>query len=550
MSDKEVKKNPEDTQEKEQQPEKYVSNYDKKLQRRQAEKEKAAKEKKRGRIVGIVLLVLVVGFILSFPIRTAMTLYGTYITVNGEKITRVEYDYNFNVIYSNYVSSYGTYLSYFGLDTSADLSTQAYSDTLTWKDFFDEEAVSNLISSYALKAQADEAGFEYDTDEEYDTFVSTLKTAASEAGVTTTEYVKEVYGDYATLGRIEKYVRNSIRLDAYYSEVEESKAPTDEEVEAYYEENTDSYDSVDYYVLSFDAELPTEPTELADTTEEDTTSTDTDTTTTDDTTTEDEEYEPSEAEIEKAMEDAKVLADAAEATVAEEGTLTEGVTYSSATSVIRDWLFEEGRAEGDTTVIEDETNYRYYVLSFVQRYRDETPTANVRVIMLEEGDGQAILDEWAAGDATEDSFAELADEYNGDNGVSDGGLYEGLTEDSLNETVAEWIFADGRAAGDTTTITTESGYIYVIYYVGDGDPSWKTSIQSTLTSDAMSEYMDEICTDVEVEDPKGNLNYLAVEASEAAASEAAAESEAAESTETTDSTESTESTEATESSAN
>lgn len=565
MSDKEVKNKQEDTAE-----EKYVSNYDKKMQRRQAEKARAAKEKKRGRIVGIALLVVAAGFLLSFPIRTAMTLYGTYITVGGEKVTRVEFDYNFNIIYNEYVSSYGSYLSYFGLDTSQDLSTQAYSDTLTWKDYFDEQAVSNLINNRAMKAEADAAGFEYDTDEEYDTYVENVKTAASEAGLTTNEYVKELYGDYATLGRIEDYVCSSIRLQAYYEEVEESKAPADDEIETYYEENPDSYDSIDYYVQIIEAELPTEPTELADTTETtDSTTTDTatdsttaDTTTTDgttttdstttDTTTEDTEYEPSEAEIEKAMSDAKELADAAVDTVTADGTLTEGAAYSDTPTVTRTWLFDAARAEGDTTVVEDETNNQYYVLSFVQRYRDDTPTVSVRVILDEESDGQAILDEWAAGEATEESFAALADQYNNaDYSLPDGGLLEELTPGSLTDQISEWMFADGRAAGDTTAIETDGGYTYVIYYVSSGDPSWKISIRSTLTSEAMSEYMDEITADVTVEDPKGNLNYLAVEASEAAAeSESTESTETTESTESTDSMDSTESTEATESSAN
>ena len=50
-------------------------------------------------------------------------------------------------------------------------------------------------------------------------------------------------------------------------------------------------------------------------------------------------------------------------------------------------------------------------------------------------------------------------------------------------------------------------------------PEWKINIKNTLVSDTMSQHMQDITADVTVEDPKGKLNYLKVQAEESAAAE-------------------------------
>lgn len=507
------------------QTEKFVTKYDRKMQKRQEQKQKEKKEKLVSTILGVVIVAALLCLVASFPIRTYMAVNETYIKVNGENISRVEFDYNYNVVKNNYISQYGSYLSYFGLDTSKDFSTQMYSDTLSWKDYFEQMAVESITTDKALRAEAEAAGFTHDTTEEVASYVESLKAAAQTAGVSVKEYVKQNYGSYATVGRIKKFMESAFYTNAYYTKVSEDKAATDEEITAYYEENKSDYDSVDYYMTVIDADIPTEPTELADPVEETAENTDSENTEN----TEDTPYQPSEAEKEKAMADAKELADAAVETVATEGELQENILKASAANVTGEWLFDESRKEGDTTVIEDATNFRYYVLSFVKRYRDESPSADVRIIAAADNNGQEILDEWTNGDATEESFAALADSYNeGTSFTAEGGLYQAVTPNGTQEELAAWIFDDARAAGDTASIDTAEGYNYVVYYVGPNDPKWKLDIADTLLADTMTQYLDEICSKVEVEDPEGNLNYLKVEAEQEAAEEAEAENTDAE----------------------
>lgn len=513
----------ENKEQKEQTEQKVMTKYDRKVQKRKEEKEKEKKEERISTAVGIVFLVALVCLVASFPIRTYLATHETYVVINGEEVNKVEFDYAYNTSKNNYITQYGSYLSYFGLDTSKDLSTQMYSETLTWQDYFEQNAVESLKQNKALMAEAKAAGFTYDTTDEYNTFKETIKTSAAAAGISEKEYVRSIYGSYATMGRIEEYVKNDMVMNAYYQKLQEDKAPSDDEIQSYYEENKATYDSVDYRLTTIEADLPTEPTELADPVEEtaaDTTGTTDGTAATD--STQDTAYQPSDAEIAKAMEDAKVLADDAEQTVAKDGEAHENEKKSSVNYLISDWLFDDARKAGDTTVITNDNSHCYYAVAFEKRYLDETPSADVRVIIpTEDKTGEEILEEWKNGAATEDSFAELCKKYTQDtSAVENGGLFEQVTKTGMTEELSNWIFDNSRQAGDTVAITV-SDTTYVLYYIGQDQPEWKINIKNTLVSDTMSQHMQDITADVTVEDPKGKLNYLKVQAEESAAAETA-----------------------------
>lgn len=505
----------------EQTEEKAMTKYDRKVQKRQEQKKKDQRDKKIGTVVGVVLVVALVCLIASFPIRSYMMVHQNFIEINGEEISRVEFDYNYNVVKNNYMDQYGSYMAYFGLDVNSDLSTQQYSDNLSWQDYFEQQTVDSMLRSKALKAQAEAAGFTYDVDAEYANFKQGVADKAKEQGVSEKELLQQMYGSLATFGRIEKFAKESIYVNAFYTQVSDEKAPTDDAIQTYYEEHTQDYDSVDYYQTVIKAELPTEPTELADPVEE--------TDSTDTTSSEDTAYQPSDAEIEKAMADAKALTADAEDKVTTDGELKEGGKYSGTSSLIRDWLYDASRKEGDSTIIEDNNGHQYYVISFVKRYLDQTPSADLHIIMATDGNGQTILDDWKNGDATEESFAALADLHNEGTSLSaEGGLYEKVTPSGTYASIAEWMSEEGRTAGDTTVIDTEDGNQYVVYYVKANDPEWKLTVRSQVLSDTMEQYLQDISADFAVEDPKGNLNYLKVQAAESEAA-ATAETETAES---------------------
>lgn len=487
-----------------QQESKVMTKYDRKMQVYQEQEKKAKAQKQRGNIIGIAIVVIVAAFVLSFPIRNYMAVNGTYITVGGEKVTKVEFDYHYAMARTSFLAQNSYYLSMMGMDAST-IDNQMYSTDLTFQDYFEQQAVDNIQNTKAMKAQAQAAGFTYNTDEEYAQTLEELKSSATENSMSLNKFLKSMFGSYATQSRLEKVIREGILTTAYYEQMEDASQPSDAEIDSYYEENKNDYDVVDYHMTIVEAELPTvapdgTPTLDADGNEV--------------------AYQPTEEEIAAAMEEAKKTADTAEGTILAGGELYEAQSYSYSNYLLSDWLFDQARVKGDTTVVEDSTNHRYLVAGFNQRYRVETPTVDARVIATMSADAQSILTEWQSGPATEESFIELCDRY-GENNV-EGGLYEGLSTDSMSEEINAWLGDTTRQAGDTAAFTEENGSNYVFYYVGPNDPVWKLSIHDLLLGQTMLDYLDRISEPITVEDPKGNLNYLKVEV---AASEAAANQE-------------------------
>lgn len=494
---------------------KIVTKYDRKVQRRKEEEARAKREKQISRIIGIVILVLIVGAFLYSPIRKFAAAHSTYITVGSHKISEVEFDYYYALASNDYLDTYGSYLSYLGLDISGSFENQAYSDTMSWKDYFDQLAVNAIIQNKALLDEAEAAGFTYDASAEYEAFVANSKEAAAEAGVTLGRYYRATFGQYATASNLKPFIEEGYIASAYYRAVAEAREAGEAEIRAYYAENTATYDSVDYLLTQIDAEIP-EAKVITDEGGNEFTE------------------EPTEEEIQAAMDAAKEQADEALLVIEEEGTETVGSLRSGVSTYYRDWLFDDARKEGDTTVIEDSVNYRYYVLMFERRYLDESLiTANIRAIMTTGSNGEAILAEWEAAGATEEAFISLVPIYSQDTySNNSGGLYKDLNHASLSgDALNNWVFAEERKAGDTVTIT-DQGVTYVLYYVSQGRPEWQASIANTLLSDTMNTYMLEIEEKYEISDPKGRLTYLktpeptiADNTDEAAAAATAAETE-------------------------
>ena len=108
-----------------------------------------------------------------------------------------------------------------------------------------------------------------------------------------------------------------------------------------------------------------------------------------------------------------------------------------------------------------------------------------------EAAAQAILDEWLAGDKTEESFAALANEKSEDPGSNTvGGLYENVYQGQMVEPFENWCFDESRQYGDTGLVQTSYGY-HVMYYVGY-ELNWKQTAQTDWLNEQISRFLDEI----------------------------------------------------------
>ncbi len=569
-----------------------MTKYDLKMQRRQEEERKAKKEKtiiKTGCILAVVICVCIAAWKFYDNYQEK---HGPYITVGSHEIQKAEFDYYYYSSLNSFASTYGSYLSYFGLDTSKPLDQQQYSDTMTWDDYFQLQAVNQLKNVYALTDEANEKGFEYDASSDFDDMVTSIQSYAQQQGVSADEYCKSVFGSDATLEGIKPYVEMSGLASAYYNDIEDNIEVTDDEINTYYDENKDNYDSVDYRVCKIEADMPEEETEAeteaqteaaAESTSETTAESASKTTaesasetavTENQTETMSVEESEAAAKAEEeakaaAMAEAKAKADEMLSKIKDEASFEKVYDkYASDTSVdslntdkkkssisptdVANWLFEADRQAGDTTVIEDTSNNAYYVVYFKDRYLDHTKTVDVRQILISadtsssdaaetdetetaaagetataetesaEAQEQAkedaraaakvkaeqILKDWKSGDATEDSFAELAKTYSDDTGSNtNGGLYEAVKEGQMVTNFNDWCFDATRKPGDTGIVESDYGY-HIIYFIGDDAEEWHVNIKDTITSNKLNDYMSNLTADIEVKDSRNHVPYL------------------------------------------
>ena len=354
----------------EEKSEKVMTKYDRKMEKRRIEEEKERKAQKRLKIGSIVIIAAIAAAIVISIGLSAYSKYSAlhnpYIKIGDHDVTRVEYDYYYNNSVNSYISMYGSFLSYMGLDTSSDFSKQQYTDNMTWKDYFDQMTVSQITQVKALVDDAAAQGFTYDTAEDMSAFDTELAAQAESESLSQAEVYTSLYGQYATAERIRPFAEENMLATAYFEHLTEINKPGDEEVQEYYEANKNNYDKVDYRSFPFRGNVA---------------------------------EDASEEDIAKVMDELKVKAEAMEKAVKagedfealcvenaiddqkdlyggddKEGSLIEGGSYSAAPAAISDWLFDEARKEGDTTILPDETNHNYYVVEFIKRSNDEQTT--------------------------------------------------------------------------------------------------------------------------------------------------------------------------------
>ena len=327
----------------------YKTKYDRKMAERAMEKKKEERQLKIMKIVGVILCVAVVvaiaAPIISNVVKKQQALNGTYVKIGDHELSELEYDYYYYSAVNNYINTYGSFISYLGLDTSVDFDKQQYDETKTWKDYFDQMTVDEQIKPiFALLDEAQKNGFTYDAAEDYDAYAASIQEAADNAGVSLSDYYRNYFGPYATASNVEAFIKNGYIASAYYEQLVADNAPTAEEVKTYYDENRNAYDQVDYKSIAF------ETPEF----EEDAT---------------DEEKAKDLEDRQKQAED--VLAQIENGDTVDGFELTEGAKYSAVPSSAAAWLFDDTRAEGDIQVFTDDSTSNVYVVQFVKKFYDE-----------------------------------------------------------------------------------------------------------------------------------------------------------------------------------
>ena len=323
---------------------KVITKYDKKVIERKREQAKARRNVKVFKISAIIALVAIIMGIASYFVIRHNDIYGEYIAVGDNSISKKEFDYYYNSTANEFVTTYSSYLTYFNLDTSKSYADQQYSDSLTWKDYFVQGTVDVIKQTKAMVTDAKSKGFQYDVTADYNTYVDSIQQAASSASASLKDFYKTKFGTYATVGNMESIFKDYLTAGAYSSQLSEQNTPSDTEISAYYEANKDKYDSIDYRVLSVSTQAVANEM-LARVTDE--------------------------ASFANVCKTYASEADKAKYE-SEDASLVKGGTSSSISTAYSAWLLDPARVAGDKTVLEDADNSVFGVVYFVNRYYDDT----------------------------------------------------------------------------------------------------------------------------------------------------------------------------------
>lgn len=280
-----------------------------------------------------------------------------------------------------FLSNYGSYAAYFGLDYTQPLDTQICpeDENLTWQQYFLQCALSNWQQMQAMSAEAEAAGIGMDQEsrEYLDKLDDTLAEIADTYDISVEELLLSNFGPGADREDY-RFFQEMYHTGYPYYEAEVAKlVPTEEELEAFYAAHEEDY---------------------------------------------------------------------ANSGVAKEDTFVD----------VRHILL---MVEGGTTGEDGTTTYS----------DEEWEACREKA--------QAVLDEWLAGEKTEDSFAALATEKTEDPGSkSTGGLYQRVYPGQMVEAFNDWCFDESRKPGDYGLVKTEYGY-HVMYFVSSY-PQWKYYAES------------------------------------------------------------------------
>ena len=452
-------------------------------EKRQVRAKVDAKAKKRKKLItGIAVVVVVLLLIVGIVFNSNLFYTGVpALKVGNTGYTAADFNYEyFNTFYNTYASmseSYGSYVSMF-LDPQTDLDKQNYSDEMTWSEYFEDQAITQLQQMTILNDMADREGWSLSDEQlrEIDANIEDLKTAAANNNYTDYRaYIRALYGKGFTEKRLRTLLEKSYRATYYSQYLSDNwrNSYTEEELSGYYDTVRDDYDLITYMTYYVDGSVG----------------------------------EDSELDADAAMAQARETADQI-ASARDQAAFAEAVYHfapeeekadyededaclrrlASPAAITntewRTWLTDASRQSGDTTVIAGSSGYQ--VLLFLERNGNEYKVANFRGITINVGTdettgeiteetraaAQATVDEILAAfaeDPTEEKFAALADQYDTSGEAGAGGLYENVIMGQLaSEAVEAYVFDPATVAGEVETFY-EDGRYHVTYPLEPGE---------------------------------------------------------------------------------
>lgn len=439
--------------------------------------------------ISILLIVaLVFGGIFGFR---AYQRSRTVLTVGSHEVKVPE----FNFFYNSTVSSFTSYASYLGIDTSTTLDKQnvtsnaltylpifgvdtsyladyqaneegVYED-VTWAQVFASATKDTIVETYAIYNEAVAAGYTLDEEDlaEIDSEIEEIAGIATAQGEKPDELYARVFGD----GCDEEGYRNYMIVVHTASHYPDSLSYTDAEITARYEQSPEDFDVVSFYLYT------AKPSDYAETNEDGTTA------------------EPTKEDKMAAKTDAEAMAKEFDLDD-EKVTVCADYTKASVTSSYGEeaaaWIFDTASVNGENVKLFEKDDV-YYVLKLAAK-GDYTSYNAIELSVaadpeeLEEGETTAAekvaaIEASLEADGSEENFRALVQEYVGED--SDGSI-ENLMRNSMagvSKELFNWGLEEHKA-GDFASFETSSGTIF-IYITGSGETHQAVSVSNKITNE-------------------------------------------------------------------
>lgn len=456
-----------------------------------APEKKTKKKLSEGWILAISILLivaLVFGGIFGFR---AYQRSRTVLTVGSHEVKVPE----FNFFYNSTVSSFTSYASYLGIDTSTTLDKQnvtsnaltylsifgvdtsyladyqaneegVYED-VTWAQVFASATKDTIVETYAIYNEAVAAGYTLDEEDlaEIDSEIEEIAGIATAQGEKPDELYARVFGD----GCDEEGYRNYMIVVHTASHYPDSLSYTDAEISARYEQSPEDFDVVSFYLYT------AKPSDYAETNEDGTTA------------------EPTKENKTAAKTDAEAMAkefnlDDEKVTVCAD--YTKASVTSSYGEEAAAWIFDTASVNGENVKLFEKDDV-YYVLKLAAK-GDYTSYNAIELSVaadpeeLEEGETTAAekvaaIEASLEADGSEENFRALVQEYVGED--SDGSI-ENLMRNSMagvSKELFNWGLEEHKA-GDFASFETSSGTIF-IYITGSGETHQAVSVSNKITNE-------------------------------------------------------------------
>ncbi len=417
---------------------------------------------------GGVLLAALLVWVLVFP---GSFLFGLFDGPSEDTLTKAEFS------------------CYYYLARSQYLAQNDQEDNETFDENYGESIMAAAMDRYKsdvlLCRQAEAAGMALDESSQaaIDGDLANLRKKAASDGIS----VDEVLAGYFGVGVTEKvYERMFTRVNLanqWYTSRLDSYEISDEEAEIEYDEHTDEYDVVDYYMVTFEVKPESD--------------------------------NPSDSEWTDAFVEAHAAAEAFDAKVSAAGdlselasefpeyegkaqTLSDAYRYScplfrfSQEDVI-EWMSSPERVYGDHKVFAADDYGSLSLYFFVERRRPTEHPVAIRAFLMEDKDrAETLYAQWQEEGGGEEAFAEMAYAATADAGGqrnSDLLTRLGYGDVPWGE-FSDWVFDEARVSGDHVLLKLTDG-AHLLYFVSREDvPYWRAAVNKAIASERLEADLD------------------------------------------------------------